>query len=191
MYDLPVTVEIEGVDYSIRNGGDYRTIIDIFAILEDPELDEQERAMAALIIFYADMEDVEDLAVFPNLQEALDKMFEFFNAGKKDVASKSRKLLDWQDDMPMIVSAVNNVAKKEIRAEKYLHWWTFMSYYMSVGDSTLSTVVNIRDKIVQGKKLEKWENEFKQENPQYFIWNAKTIEEIEAENWLASVLNKG
>jgi hypothetical protein len=39
---------------------------------------------------------------------------------------------------------------------------------MAIGDGALATVVGIRDKIARGKKLEKYEQDFKRDNPQYF-----------------------
>ena len=53
-------------------------------------------------------------------------------------------------------------------------------YFMSVAQSVLSTVVSIRYKISRGKKLEKWEQDFKKENPQYF----KTTVSKEEQEWL-------
>ncbi len=191
MYNLPTELEIGGVEYSIRNRGDYRTVLDIFSILEDPDLDKAERIICALIVFYEDIETIEDVYSLPDVEEAVNQMFKFFDAGKPDGQVKShRKLIDWQGDEAMIISAINNVAGKEVRAEKYLHWYTFMSYYMSVGESILSTVVSIREKVSKGKHLEKWERQFRTENPQYFKWNSKTADEMDAENWVMSVWNK-
>jgi hypothetical protein len=117
-------------------------------------------------------------------------MYDFFNGNKPSSGKKARKYIDWQDDEEMICAAVNKVAGQEIRLADYIHWWTFLSYYMSVGESVLSTVVGIRDKMMSGKKMEKWETEYKRENPQYFKWNHKTAEEVDAEEWLKSVWNK-
>lgn len=184
MYELPTTVEIGGVEYKIRNDGDYRVVLDIFSILEDADLTQSERILSALITFYEDMNDVEDLFELPSMEDAVKQMYIFFNAGRKDGKSINRKLIDWEDDSAMIVSAINNVAGKEVRSEEYIHWWTFVSYYMAIGESTLSTVVSIRNKILSGEKLEKWETKYRRENSQYFIWNTKTVEEKEAENWV-------
>lgn len=189
MYNLPTTIDISGVEYRLRDNGDFRNILNAFVVLNDEELDKQEKILTALVIFY-DVDSVEDVLEMPDVEEAAHKMFEFFNAGRKEHSGPDRKLIDWAEDSAMIVSAVNNVANKEIRAEKYLHWWTFISYYMAVGESTLATVVSIRDKILRGKSLEKWERQFKSENPQYFEWNHKTADEIEAEQWLKDVWNK-
>lgn len=184
MYELPTSVEIGGVEYKIRNNGDYRVILDIFSILEDPTLTKAERILSAVIVFYEDFSDIEDLTQLPNMEEAIKKMYEFFNAGRKDSEGPNKKLIDWEDDSAMIVAAINNVAKKEVRAEDYIHWWTFVSYYMSIGESTLSTVVSIREKMMSGKPLEKWETKYRNENPQYFRWNHQTVEEKEATDWV-------
>lgn len=181
---------IEGCPYKIRNRGDYRVILDIFSVLEDPELEQKERIISALIIFYEDLNEVEDVYHLPNIESAVKSMYEFFDAGRGESAKKSRKLIDWEGDSELICSAVNKVAGTEIRLEPYIHWWTFMSYYMSVGECILSTVVSIRDKTANGKKLEKWEQDYKLENPHYFNWKYKTVDEIDAENWLKSVWNK-
>ena len=190
MFELPTEIEINGEYYKIRKRGDYRMVLDVFSVLEDYTLTQTERILSALIIFYEDVNSIEEASSLPDMQEAVSKMFEFFNADRPAGKSSERKLIDWETDSAMIASAVNNVAGKEIRAEEYIHWWTFIGYYMAIGESTLSTVVSIRDKTLRGKKLEKWEKEFKRDNPQYFQWNHKTENDLEAEEWLKSVWNK-
>ena len=61
---------------------------------------------------------------------------------------------------------------------------------MSVGQSVLSTVVSIRDKVYRGKKLDKWEQDFKKENPQFFVRKQPTIER-EFEKELRNLWNGG
>ena len=195
MFELPTSVTIGERDFPIRNKGDFRMILDCFACLQDEELDEQERVYASLCIFYADIETLDDLGMFAQedtLIQAVQGMYDFFNCGQQNVGAKQNyKLIDWEQDSQMIISAVNNVAKKEIRAESYIHWWTFMGYYLAVGECPLSTVVSIRDKILKGKKLEKWEQTFRRDNPEYFIWNSKSVEDKEAENYIRQIWNNG
>lgn len=191
MYELPTEIIIEGIPYSIREKGDYRMVLGCFSVLEDEELEQQERIISALIIFYEDFDDVDDILGNKHLESLVKQMYEFFNGDRISSEKKQqRKLIDWSGDSAMICSAINKVAGKEIRSEPYIHWWTFLSYYMSVGESVFSTVVSIRDKLANGKSLEKWEREYKNENPQYFNWKYKTVDEIEAEEWLKSVWNK-
>ena len=51
--------------------------------------------------------------------------------------------------------------------------------------------VGIRNKIVKGKPLDKAEKEFRRSNPEYFTWNAKTVEQKEADDLARSLWNSG
>lgn len=191
MYELPITVEVAGKSYKIRNGADYRTIIGVISLCEDPELTKEERTVSALIVFYEDINELEDIfEVFgENTKDAMDAMLKFISYDyDDDLASSAKvKLIDWVQDENLIIAGINSVAKTEVRALEYLHWWTFLSYYMSIGESALSTVVSIRNKIAKGKKLEKYEKEFRRENPSYFRWKNQEIEE---RNFIESIWNK-
>ena len=51
-----------------------------------------------------------------------------------------------------------------MRGVEYLHWWTFLSAFMEIGECTFSTYVGIRDKLNHGKKLEKYAEKILREN---------------------------
>ena len=192
MYTLTNSIIIGDTEYAIRNNGDYRTILDCFSALEDIELPQQYRIYSALIIFYGGINSVDDVEnkLGENVEEAVNKMFDFFNCGQENVGMQvNYKLIDWEQDSQIISAAINNVARREIRSEPYLHWWTFMGYYCSIGESILSTVVNIRNKIVKNINLEKHEKEFKRNNPQYFNWRAEDIQKQEDDKLAFSMWN--
>lgn len=192
MYDIPTSIVIDDVEYKIRNNGDYRVILDCFQALGDIELTAEERLLAGLIIFYADFNTVEDFTSDTPIPQLVSEMYKFFNCGSDAIGTKSnRKLIDWEQDSQLICSAVNKVCGEEIRLKPYIHWWTFMGYFTAIGESPISTIIHIRDKIVNGKKLEKHERQYRAENPQYFIWNNKTIEEQEAEKLVHDLWNSG
>lgn len=194
MFEIPTSIQIsEEEQLSIRNKGDYRMVLDCFAALNDIELTKEERVYCALIIFYENFNSLEDLAQYKNLNEAVKKMYWFFNCGDDTGvgANKHHKLIDWEGDSQLIASAVNKVANTEIRMAPYMHWWTFMGYYLAIGESPLATIVGIRSKIMEGKKLEKHETKFKNDNPQYFIWDNKSVEDKEAEEAVMSLWNSG
>lgn len=183
MYEIPTSINLGGHEFHIRKDGDYRMVLDCFCALEDTELTGSERVVSALMIFYEDINTVDDLAKFEDIQEAVSEMFKFFNCNGvgKNV---NHKLVDWENDSQLICSAVNKVANMEIRSAPYIHWWTFMGYYAAVGESPLSTIIGIRDKIIRGKKLEKYESEFKRNNPSYFVWNSSTVQDQEADKYV-------
>lgn len=190
MYEIPTSIELNNREFGIRNNGDYRVILDCFSALSDLELTKQERLFASLIIFYEDLNEIDDVSMLGDLQIAVQEMYKFFNCGVEDTGkSQKHKLIDWEQDAPLIFSAINNVAAKEVRSEPYIHWWTFMGYYSAIKDCPLTTIVGIRDKIVKQKKLEKHEREFKNENPQYFVWNSKTVESNEADELAKALWN--
>lgn len=193
MYSLPTSIKLGDKEFGIRERGDFRLILDCFEVLQDAELSEKERFIACLIIFYEDINSLADIDKLPDIEEAIKKMNQFFNCNEPEAfgAKTNFKAIDWKQDSQIICAAVNNVARTEIRALPYLHWWTFMGYYIAVGESVLSTVVSIRSKTAKGKKLEKWEREFKKDNPQYFLIDSRTLAQKEATEEILELWNKG
>lgn len=191
MYELPTSIFLNDSEFTIRNKGDFRMVLDCFTAIQDISLSQQERTLAALIIFFDGMNDIEDLEQLGDLKEAVHQMTIFFNCGQEESPGyrSNYKLIDWSKDEILVTSAINKVAGKEIRLEPYVHWWTFMGYYMAVGESSLSTVVSIRNKIAKGKKLEKYETEFRRTNPQYFNWDMRSVEDREMEAQIRDMWN--
>ena len=159
IYDLPVDIEIEGVKHHIRNNGDYRMTLDVIAALNDNELTQEERLQAALFIFYEDVYQISDL------NTAALEMMRFINNGEDDEDEEpTPPIMDWQQDFKLMVAPINHALGCEIRSVPYLHWWTFLSGYMEIGEGTFQTVISIRSKKRKGQKLEKWESDFYREN---------------------------
>lgn len=155
-WDLPTSVQLGDKTYAFH--ADYRDIMEIFSYLEDPDMPEYLRWQVALALFYEEPIPPE------HTQAAMEYLATFINCGKQEQTKPAPKLLDWQQDAPLIVADVNKVAAQEIRALKFVHWWTFMAWFHAVGEGQLSTVVSIRSKLRQGKKLEKWEQDYYREN---------------------------
>lgn len=168
-------------------------VLDCFSALNDEELDKTWRVVTCLIIFYEDFNCVEDINAVEDISPFITEMYKFFNCGEEHGVGMQvpYKIIDWELDSQLISSAINKVAGKEIRLEPYIHWWTFMGYYIAVGESPLATIVGIRSKIARGKPLDKSEKEFKRNNPQYFAWNARTVEQKEADELARKLWNSG
>ena len=192
MYTIPKSIIIRDKEFAITNDGDYRMVLDCFEALNDIELTEQYRVLTALIIFYKDVDGIEDLSLYNiYLEDMVREMYRFMNCGEENPfpSSNRAKLIDWEMDSQLICSAINRVANLEIRAVPYCHWWTFMGYYSAIGESPLSTVVSIRNKIAKGKKLEKYESDFKRDNPHYFNRSYRTTEQLEQDKLVRSIWN--
>lgn len=159
IYDLPDRLDVCGTMYEIR--AEYRAALDICAALSDPELNGQEKAIAALTILYPQFRDMP----MEHYQEAIQKCCWFLNRGEDGGNACPRpKAIDWEQDFQMIVSDINKVAGCEVRSMPFCHWWTFLSWFDGIGEGQLSTVVSIREKLRKGKKLADWEREFYREN---------------------------
>lgn len=170
-------------------------VLDCMSALRDENISEDSRVLASLLIFYNEFNSLQDIHRHnDDMSDLLKFMFRFISGGEEEEDNGGRRhkpLVDWEKDSNMICSAINKVAGTEIRALDYLHWWTFLGYYMAVGESTLSTVMSIRDKMTRGKKLEKWEAEFKRDNPNLFIWKSTSVEEREMDNYIRQLWNNG
>ena len=181
-YDLPKTVEINGVKHDIRS--DFRPILDIMVALGDPELDDAEKATVALRIFYPDWK----IIPIGDYREAIEKCYWFINGGRENTPKRSPKLMDWEQDFDYYIAPINRIAGQDIRGVPYVHWWTFLSYYYEIGECAFSQIVSIRNKRRKGKKLEKWEQEWYRDNKEIVDIKQKFTE---AEEDLVAKWTKG
>lgn len=148
---LPKTAQIGGVEYSIN--ADFRDVLEVIEYLTDVNRPEFIRWQIAISLFFK--EDIPK----EHQKEAMEYMAKFISYGE-DRENTGPKLYDWTQDAQLIVGDVNKVAGTEVRALPFLHWWTFLTYFYGIGEGRLSTVVTIRKKKANHKKLEKWEQEF-------------------------------
>ncbi len=74
------------------------------------------------------------------------------------------------------------VVGHDVRGDEYMHWWTFLSGYLEIGECTFSHVISIRQKKAKGKKLEKWEQEFAKENKNLVYLKQRKSEEEERQD---------
>lgn len=163
-WEFPTSLNVGGIDYEIRT--DYRAVLDLFTALTDPNLtDENEQITAYMqsrVILEIMFPDCDNIPA-EHIQEALDKVSAFIDMGISDDRKKP-KTMDWEQDAPILIPAINKVLNCEIRAVQYMHWWTFLGAYMEIGESLFSNIIHIRQKKAKGKKLEKWEQDFYNEN---------------------------
>lgn len=154
LWELPRNKAFSGKTY--RLNCDFRDILEIFSYLENPELPDFVKWRVALRLFYgADIPE-------KDRQEAMAYFAEFLSMGQKGAAGP--RLLCWKQDAPVIIGEVNRVAGREIREMPFLHWWTFLSWFHSVGEGQLSFLVGLRSKLRKGQKLEDWERAYYREN---------------------------
>ena len=173
-WEFPTSLNVGGVDYEIRT--DYKVVLDLFKELNDEDLTDSDQNIEAYLksrvileIMFPNCDDIQE----EHIQEALDKVAEFIDMGITE-DSKKHKTMDWEQDAPILIPAINKVLNTEIRAQKYIHWWTFLGAYMEIGESLFSNIVHIRQKKAKGKKLDKWEMDFYKENKSLIDFKQKS-----------------
>lgn len=171
--DLPYSLEVGGIQREIYC--DFRDVINIFIALNDKDLSEKEKRFIMLNNLYVD-----DFLTFENINEAVEKAVWFLDWGQ-DYSKKenSPKVLDWEHDYNMIISAVSKNIKtaEDARELSFLHWWTFLSYFSERGESMISVVLEIREKLIKGKKLEQYEKDILRDNNDLIVLNNKDEDE--------------
>lgn len=185
---LPQSVTLpDGTEYAIRT--DFRDVLSILEAFSDPDLENEEKVYVCLYILY------KDFPTMPKTQyeSAFKAAMQFIDCGV-DPDDKSEKktphTMDWVQDERLIFPAVNHVAGMEVRSVPYLHWWTFYGYFMEIHDGVFANVLALRQKKATGKKLEKWEREFWQNNTDICELKVRlSEEEKEAKKKLLALLD--
>lgn len=183
--DLPVSLEVEGNTYRIRT--DFRDIINILLAFNDPDLEKEEQVYVCLFILYEDFEDIPE----QHYEAAFEAAISFIDNGIEDEGNgNTSRVIDWEQDEQIMLPAVNKVAGFDVRTAEHLHWWTFLAYYMEIGEGVFSEVVAIRSKKAKGKKLDKHEREFYKNNKALCkLKHKRSEEEQKAEDRLIALLD--
>lgn len=183
LWELPTSVMVHGHEYEIRT--DYRAVLDLLTALSDKDMtgeNEQETNWIHSELIRQIMFDEPDNIPEEDLLDALKAVSEFIDMGVEENSDKPNpRLMDWEQDATLIIPAVNRVVGREIRADKYMHWWTFLSAYMEIGECTFSHILSIRQKKATGKKLEKWEQDYIRENKDVVLLKDKLSEQEKKE----------
>ena len=156
-FSLPDTVTISNIEYRIRT--DFRTILEIFVMLDDPDLTDADKTEAPLRVFFIER---------PSDPEAALQAFTDFvdpHSSQKAERKKQSPLIDWHQHFDLMVAPINHILGFECRAAEYLHWQTFLAAYLEIPpDSIYARVLRIREKLLTGKKLEKYERSWYGQN---------------------------
>lgn len=173
-FGLPQKAEINGREYEIRS--DFREVLDILMMMSDPEMPDSDKAVAALMMFYPDYDEIPTA----DYEAAVKWCYWFIDGGEETKPAKSPRLMDWEQDYSLIIAPVNRILGYEARGVEHLHWWTFLAAYREIGDCTFARIVGIRDKRRRGKKLDKMDQEFYRENRDMIELKQKTTAAEEA-----------
>ena len=166
IWDLPVSLNIAGREYGIDS--DFRTVLRVLTAYGDPELSDVEKRNICLVNLYPGV----DAIPAAHIPEAYEAAVRFIDNGQQP-DGKSARTMDWEQDAALLFPAINNVARFEVRSVKYLHWWTFLGYFMEIRDGVFSTVLRLRRKRAKNQKLDKSESEFWRTNQKICVLEKK------------------
>ena len=182
--ELPKNLEINGKTYPIRT--DFRDILRIIMAFNDPDLEDKEKMFICLFILYEQFEDIHQ----DEYGDAYLQAIRFIDCGEETKENENARLMDWEQDERILFPAINHAAGYETRSAEYVHWWTFMGYFMEIHDGVFSQVLSLRQKKSKGKKLEKWEQEFWRSNKDLCVLRPRlSKEEQEERDRINALLN--
>lgn len=162
IWDLPTTVEIDGVEHKIRDKCEYRVMLNVSDALDDEELDTDNRLRCALFIFYEDWDKI------TNIEKAIEEMMKILNRGKEVDPNEHEKVktIDWKHDLENLTAPMNHILGYSFRdKDKYTHWYDWAGAINEISpDSYFGQILTIRIKLSKGKPLDKQERQFYNEN---------------------------
>lgn len=193
---LPTSLNVSGEYYDIDS--DFRTVLLIMDMYGDNEISMTNKHLAMLEILFTVNVGGELITNVPhNVEEAIEKATWFLNVGQSPQGKMKPKLdidgnlqfdssgnvvmerapstprtLDYKKDEQLLFSAVNAVYTKDVRSEKYLHWWTFYGLCQAIdNESLISSIISLRSKVASGVELDKYEKDFVDENKELVLIN--------------------
>lgn len=175
---VPTSVTIEGAEYEINSN--FRTSILFEMLMQDDEVDNEEKIVKAIELYYP---------LLPtNIDEAIDKILWFYRCGKEVTISKgvgkgkSEQIYNFDYDDEYIYSAFLDQYNIDLQDVEYLHWWKFKAMFKALKeDNEIVKIMGYRAldlKTIADKKQKQFYSKVKK---LYEIPKSKTeIEKINA-----------
>lgn len=163
---LPMSVRIGDKVYAIRT--DFRVCLKIMLAFEDYGLTDYEKSAVMLNLLYEEIP--------PDLESAMRLAVKFLDGGmstpQQDAENRScdevERLFSFSHDANRIYSAFRSTYGIDLSAVEYMHWWTFMSLFMDLGeDCAFNNLVALRKRKRDGK-LTKEEKQMWNATPELF-----------------------
>ena len=156
--DLPTSITINGEEWDIRTH--FQDILKIIVAFNDPNVDNAEKIFICLRILFISFDEMPE----SDYEQAFRAALHFIDCEMPESKKKSNnaRTMDWEHDESILFPAINKIAGCEVRSLPYLHWWTFMGYFMEIStDGVFGNVLRLRQKKRNKKTpLDKAEKDF-------------------------------
>lgn len=184
---VPDSVEIDGIEYELHS--DFRTSILFEMLMFDENVDDEEKFMCALELYYP---------VCPeNIGEAINKILWFYRGGK-DVnfvtsggkGKSSKEVYNFEYDDEYIYAAFLDQYNIDLQDIDYLHWWKFKAMFKALKeDNEISKIMSYRSMDISKIKDKEQREHYKKLKKMYEIPKSKN--EVEKINEMENILLNG
>lgn len=131
---VPTTVNIDNREYEINS--DFRTSILFELLMQDGTIEEDDKILMALQLYYPDIPK--------NIKKAIEQMLWFYRCGKDVSSSKGNgkskgvtQIYSFEYDDDYIYSAFLDQYNIDLQDIEYLHWWKFKAMFKSLKDDNM------------------------------------------------------
>ena len=131
---VPTTVNIDNKEYEINS--DFRTSILFELLMQDGTIEEDDKILMALQLYYPDIPG--------NIKEAIKQMLWFYRCGKDVSSSKGNgkskgvtQIYSFEYDDDYIYAAFLDQYNIDLQDIEYLHWWKFKAMFKSLKDDNM------------------------------------------------------
>ena len=178
---LPSSVKIDGTEYEINS--DFRTSVLFSLLMEDDNLNEEEKVLQALNLYYPVVPD--------NSEKAIEKIKWFYSCGKLDnpignkkARASSKKVFDFEVDANYIYSAFMSQYNIDLQDIEELHWWKFKALLEGLKeDNKLSKIIEYRS-VDLSKIKDKEQRKFYKDMQKQYSLNKESKEDLKLlEEW--------
>jgi len=185
---LPEEIEIEGIEYKINS--DFRNSMLFELMMADNDLDDNEKIIKALELYYPDIPE--------NINLAIDQLLWFYRCGKDMVKSsengkgKSTQIYDFNFDDDYIYSAFLDQYNIDLQDIENLHWWKFKAMFKSLReDNEIVKIMGYRSMDLNKIKDKEEKAHYKKMKDLYKIQNHIGQDETEKLKLIQEALQKG
>lgn len=131
---VPTTVNIDNKEYEINS--DFRTSILFELLMQDGTIEEDDKILMALQLYYPDIPE--------NIKKAIEQMLWFYRCGKDVSSSKGNgkskgvtQIYSFEYDDNYIYSAFLDQYNIDLQDIEYLHWWKFKAMFKALKDDNM------------------------------------------------------
>lgn len=181
---VPDSVEIDGIEYELHS--DFRTSILFEMLMFDENVDDEEKVICALELYYS---------VCPeNIDEAIEKILWFYRGGKEVNSYTSggkgksvRNVYNFEYDDEYIFAAFLDQYNVDLQDIDYLHWWKFKAMFKALKeDNEIVKIMGYRSMDISKIKDKEQREHYKKLKKMYEIPKSKN--EVEKINEIENIL---